>query len=179
MSPSELLEIIQSDFKLWENSETEVVGDTIKKTIHLPHGIGEFSISFGGITNATGRRNAAAMWGESIREEVDNAIGDEAVTARAAQRAAYSSEDDGAHGGPSEPNQDVPKGEAILDEEAIQALGKPTTFSTDPSCRLDELRAARDGHKEAASALDLEIKALTAYMEVMNADTKTDAPAED
>jgi hypothetical protein len=178
MNETELRSILHSDFKLWARADTEEDGSTLTKTIELPYNIGTFTLSFKGINNAEGRRNAAGIWGVSIREAVENAIGEESVTARAAQRAAQVSEDDGTHGGLGQPDPNVPKGEATSLTEAVPALSPLAEISTDPSSRLDELRRARDGHRKAAKALDLEISALTAYMEVMNANTQTDETEE-
>lgn len=176
MKPSELRPIINSDFQLWEAASTIEDEGVLTKEIDLPYGIGSFVLNFQGVDDATGRRNAAAMWGQAIRDIVDETIGDEAVTARAAQRAALTGEDDGAYGGPSESYPDDAKGEEILNEEAVQASGIPTTFSANPSNRLDELRGARDAHTKAARQLDREIAALTAYMEVMNDPTTDETP---
>lgn len=180
MTPSELNSIIQSDFKLWEKADTVQDGGTITKRLVLPHGIGDFQISFEGVNNAEGRRNAAAVWGDAVRNEVDNKIGDESVTARAAQRAAQAGEDTSRYTGPGEPDKDDAGPEEVSAKDSVQTHGEVATFSTDPSDRYDELVRYRGQLADKIKGLDIEIKALGAYMEVLNAqeDSETQASSE-
>lgn len=177
MTLTELREIQNSDFKLWEAAKTTEAGGVLTKEVDLPYGIGLFVLNFQGVEDATTRRNAAAMWGQAIRDEIENTIGNDAVTASAAQRTALLGGDDGEDGGPSKPYQDDAEAAEVDEEEAVSTFSTPATFSANPSRRLDELRRARDGHAKAARAIDLEVQALTAYMEVMNANTTTDETA--
>lgn len=184
ISPRELNQMMQSDNKLWERSSTVEEGGVLTKSIELPHGIGLFTISFEGVKDAAGRRNAAGIWGESIRDAVNDAIGDEAVTARAAQRAATISEDTG--GIISSSGSNTLRPEQVSQEEAVPTLSTIATGGAASSDRLHELlahRAALEGTVEDTlkriKGLDLEIKALEAYMEVMNAqEVQTGTPEE-
>jgi hypothetical protein len=169
MNIDQLRAIYQSDFKLWESASTVEEGSVITKTLDLPYGIGEVTLGFEGVKDAAGRRNAAGVWGQAVRDAIDNAVGEESVSARAAQKAARVSTDDGGYGGPSEPRQDDARQEEVPAEEAVPTLGGPSTLSTEPSNRLDELRDFRNQLAKRIKGLDLEIKALQAYVEVMNA----------
>lgn len=93
MSSRELTEkdvyaIMQSDIKLWEQATTQTVGTTVTKSMILPFGIGEMTVSFEGVDNGIKRRAAAEQWGAMVRERIKDRIDDDAITARAKQQAA-------------------------------------------------------------------------------------------
>jgi hypothetical protein len=169
VNQDELRAVIQSDFKLWEQSGTVTEGGTITKVVDLPYGIGHYELIFEGIKNAETRRNAAAIWGQSIRDVVDSAIGDEAVTSRAAQAAARASEDDGQDGRLINGHQNDARSAEVPTETSVPTLSSAPAISSDPSSQLDDIRRRRDEYLRIAKGLDLEIKALAAYVEVMNA----------
>ena len=86
---TEILNIMNSDFKLWERAETQDLGGgKVLKTITLPWGIGVTEVTLEGMTDAEKRRQAVGAYGEYIRSVIDERINDEAITARAKQAAA-------------------------------------------------------------------------------------------
>ena len=174
MNAEELREIYQSDFKLWERANTEEDGIVITKSLHLPYGIGEFTLGFEGVKDAAGRRNAAGVWGQAVRDAIDDAIGEDSVTARAAQKAPRVSEGDGGHGGLGQPNPYDAGQEEVPEKEAIPSFSGAAAGSTAAGDRLDALRRERDGCAKRIKGLDIEIKALQAYVEVMNAQEVSD-----
>lgn len=173
MNERDLRGILQSDFQLWERSETVEDGGMVTKIISLPHGIGDFRLTFEGINNAQGRLSAVGIWGQSIRDAVNDAVGDEAVSARAAQKAARVGPDDGNYGGLSESDPYDAGAVPVPAQETVSPLSEPATLSTDTSNRIDELRRFRVECAKRIKGLDLEIKALSAYLEVMNAQQDT------
>jgi len=95
METQELLSIMQSDMKLWDKASTEEVGPgKVVKTLDLPYGIGEYSVTLEGLNDADKRRSALASYGAHIRQIVKERIDDEAVTARAKAAAARSEQVD-------------------------------------------------------------------------------------
>lgn len=168
MNATELNEIMNSDMKLWERAETETKdsNSTVKKSLDLPHGIGLYSITFTGVTDAEKRRSAMQQWGDFVRAEVQNRIDDEAVSARAAQRAAKVSEDasrrDAEHGGGASGAASVPNTEAVPAHEP-----NPFTSREAAASRINECRGRIDYYTAQLEELRLEMKALTAFAEVM------------
>lgn len=183
MNSQELNEILQSDFKLWELADTAEEDGVVSKTLSLPHGIGEYTLRFEGINSADKRRAAATLWGESIRSAVADAISEESVTARAAQRAAYRVEDDDRESDSSESSDREPA--EVSGAEAVPSSSEDIdSIGADPANRLDALRGAIGHHEKRLRELRLEVKALEAYMEVINAqkvyaETNTDQVSED
>jgi len=167
MTPDSLRSILNSDFKLWESADTVEEGKTVTKTMDLPYGIGEFSLTFEGIGDAGGRRNAAGIWGEAVRNEVENKISDASVTARAAQKAALSGANDG--GDRTSDGGFAGGSEAVSDTKTVSAFSPPSTLAADPDRRLHELRDYFSSLRGESRRVEREIKALTAYMEVLNA----------
>lgn len=89
LSIPDALDIVQSDMKLWDKSDTEPLpGGAVRKTINLPWGIGVVSVNLEGLNDGKGRRNAVGAYAEYIRDIVKQAIDDEAVTSRAKAQAA-------------------------------------------------------------------------------------------
>ena len=183
ITPRELNQMVQSDNKLWENAETIDTGNgTLTKTLFLPHGIGQFSLTFEGVHDAAGRRNASGVWGESVRYAVEEAIGDEAVSSRAAQAAALAGTDTSRI--LSSDGSNTLRSEPVPSQEAIPTLGEAPTSGATPSDRLHELVAYRatledlitEAHKRL-KGLDREVKALEAYKEIMNDSAKYESSA--
>lgn len=171
MTEIELGNILQSDMKLWDmavknfNDKGQLVVFT-----ELPHGIGRYEIIFEGVDNAIQRRAAAEQWGASIRGAVADVISEDAVTSRAEQALARTSRDaDQLHvisGADREFAKEMVDSPPVqTHEERVNALGK------DPADRLDGLRGLCDEYTGNIRAMQQEIKALTAYVEVMDAYT--------
>jgi hypothetical protein len=170
----ELREIIQSDFKLWEMSETKVEGTNIVKTITLPHGIGEFSLTFEGVHDAKSRRGAVEYWGAAIRDAVDNVISDEAVEARAAQALARNRERDsvaddrpvrsGDTAGVDGPETKVDQAPDKGPEETFTLIG---ASPADIAGRLDAIRGEQQRLRERLIELEQEGRGLVAYLEAI------------
>ena len=165
MDEKELRAILNSDFKLWNAADTVEEGNVVTKTIELPYGIGPFTLSFEGAADAKGRRNATSIFGQSVRDAVEERISEESITARAAQKAAMASEDSG--GGDSGDGGDTPGSGDVSTQEAVSAFGTATTFDTDPARRLHELRELAAKHSLESKRLLTEAKALEAYLEII------------
>jgi len=172
MNAVELNEILQSDMKLWDIAEktTNDKGQLIVKT-ELPHGIGEFVITFEGVTNGLKRRAAAEQWAANIRGAIDEAVGDEAVTARAEQAAARAGGDAGelspATGNDRDGSTPIPDSASVqAHEEHADPVGEdiPSRYA-----RLSGEHAALIARQRV---IERELKALTAYMEVINAQSE-------
>lgn len=168
MNAVELNEIMQSDMKLWDmaSKSQNDKGQLVVKT-ELPHGIGEYVIAFEGVDNGIGRRGAMEQWAASIRGAVDDAIGEESVTARAQQSAALTGGEAGelyAIGGPNSGGTTTISDRPTIQthEEKLDALGK------DPATRLDGLQRLCSEYTGHVRSMQQEMKALQAYVEVMN-----------
>lgn len=79
----ELSEVLNSDFKLWEFAETEESGTSITKSLNLPYGIGEVTVTLEDVHDATTKRGAVEAFGDYVRGLVKQRTDDEEVTARA------------------------------------------------------------------------------------------------
>jgi hypothetical protein len=174
MDVQELSGILQSDMALWDRAEksTNDKGQLVVKT-ELPHGIGEFVITFEGVTNAIQRRAAAEQWAANIRAAISDIISEESVTARAQQALARTGGDsDQLHalsGFDREFAKEIPDGPTVqTHEEQVDALGQ------DPASRLAGLRRLCDQYTLNIRSMRREIEALTAYVEVMNADKENE-----
>ena len=89
MEIKEALDIMNSDFKLWEAATDEDVGPgVVNKTINLPWGIGDVTVTMEGMNDAGKRRAAVGSYGEYIRGLIRERTADESVEARAKQAAA-------------------------------------------------------------------------------------------
>ncbi len=170
----ELREIVQSDMKLWEKSDTQVDGTSVTKTLTLPYGIGDFSITFEGVHDAKTKRGAVEYWGEAVREAVNDVISDEAVEARAAQAAARNSERDGASDAESVPATDSPgvvRKEKQVDqapdkgaEEAFTLLG---ASPADVASQLDSIRREQQRLRDRLLELEQQGRGLVAYLDAI------------
>ena len=169
MNEEDLREILQSDFKLWEAASTTLaddVTDRLVKEIDLPYDIGLFSVTFEGVKDATSRRDAVAQFAATVRNEIDNRIGEAAVTARAAQRP---SRVGSIYGQLTGIDGDSTSGRSPLpDAQTVPAYGQGSfTISDDPGTRLDELREEYGVCLARATTIKREVKALEAYVAVM------------
>ena len=89
MEIKDALDIMSSDFKLWESATSEDLGNgSVAKTITLPWGIGEYTVTMEGMNDANKRRAAVGAFGEHIRGVINDRINDEAITGRAQVAAA-------------------------------------------------------------------------------------------
>lgn len=98
MDIKEVLDLMHSDFKLWERATSEDLGEgVVAKTITLPWGIGEYTVNMEGMNDANKRREAVAAFGNHIRDVIEERIDDEAITSRAQAAAARAKQDDSGH----------------------------------------------------------------------------------
>ena len=89
MEINEALNIMSSDFKLWERATDEPTGaGKIRKTLNLPWGIGEYVVDLEGMNDASKRRAAVSSYGELIRRVIKERTDDTNVTSRAQTAAA-------------------------------------------------------------------------------------------
>lgn len=128
LSVLDALDLMQSDMKLWDHAEKEIVGEgRMALTLNLPWGIGQHTVTLEGLSNAQGKRNAVGAYGEHIRAVIKERIDDEAVTARARQAAArrepVDSTDSTSSSG-AEPVQDQQAVQAETVQEAGQAYSQ-------------------------------------------------------
>ena len=95
LTVEEIQSIMQSDMKLWETADTEQPTPTsITKSLNLPYGIGETSVTLEGLTDAGSKKGAVAGYGDYIRNLIRDRTDDEAVEARAKQAAARAEQAD-------------------------------------------------------------------------------------
>lgn len=156
LSKREAIDIMQSDMKLWDTATTEVQKDgTIVKSLHLPFGIGETSVTLQGLTDAGKKRHAVTAFGEYIRGLIEERIDDDAVTARAKAAAAKAEQADSADSpssgsGPERVRE--PTVQAPVDEEADQAheadvgqaLGLGETLAAQRATLREQIGRAED-----------------------------------
>jgi len=84
MKINDALDIMNSDYKLWQAAEdTDLGGGRVEKAITLPWGIGEYKVTLEGMKDAGKRRDAVGQYGQHIRDLIDERINDEAITSRA------------------------------------------------------------------------------------------------
>lgn len=184
MNEQEFQAILNSDSKLWDHATTEIVGpNAIKKTITIPWGIGEKVVTLEGTGDAKGKREAFSAFGGYVRELVDDRIGDEAVEERAKQAASKALRDadqlsmeqsaDSGAGGLGQVSQGV---QEAPDKGAVQTFGGPSVGGEGPAARLARLRAERSAAEDFVGEATIEIEALNAYMEILNAPAHKKAP---
>lgn len=175
---------MQSDMKMWDSAKTEDLGNgKIRKTIVLPYGIGETTVTLEGITDAGKRRNAVAGYGEYIRGLIDEQINDEVITSRAQQAAQAAGERASElHAGDGIDRQvaaEVPRTEAVPAHGEIFIPTRETIGG-----RLDELRRQLRDLKTKVGVCEAEIAGLTAYKGALDAQqiqtkTPSDSDGED
>lgn len=172
LSIQEALDIVNSDFKLWERATDTPTKTGVSKTLVLPWGIGEVTVNVEGVHDAKTRRNAVGMYGEYIRGLVKEATDDEAVTSRAAAKAARAEQADsgdsdgvnavGVSGRPPEEEATTDAGEAH--EEAFETapdlgadlLARRAALVT----RLDRLRAEVERCEREGRGIDSALTAM-------------------
>ena len=147
MEVIEILDIMNSDFKLWEAAEDEDVGPgKVNKTINLPWGIGEVTVTREGMNDAGKRRAAVGAYGEHIRGLIRDRTSDESVEARAKQAAARAelanSEDSDGVGG-VEPVHGGPEAEEEVQEEVTEEAARPYGPAAEQSLGLRETLTLR------------------------------------
>jgi hypothetical protein len=191
----EFINMLNHDMKLWDMAEESPganPGEITKTLRGIPWGIGELEVTLSGITSADARRSAIATFADYVRGGIDERINDEAVEARAAQAAALAREDTGdipvdvgGNTGSGEVATRTGEVQEAPREGAVQTLGVPPRGDADPAARLLELRGYIDDTeglvaeaRAGIAAARKEIKALNAYMEVLNETTDPDAGVE-
>jgi hypothetical protein len=138
LSVKDALDIMQSDMKLWERAEKNPVdGGGVALSLHLPWGIGLYTVNLEGMGDAKGRRNALGAYGEHIRGVIKERIDDESITSRAKSAAARSEQDD---------RRDSPRNDRVPE---------PTGPATTP-------KGPRKAHRQTSSALISDREALIA-----------------
>lgn len=136
----ETLDMMHSDFRLWERAQKEQVGSTLSLTLVLPWGIGRRQMNLEGITNAESQRKAVSTFGEWIRSLIDEATNDEAVTSRAAAKAARAEQDDSGRSAGGLPPVPEDTGDKA---EALESAGIPHQEDAFGPVGLRETLAAR------------------------------------
>lgn len=133
LSKREIIDLMQSDMKLWDRAETnDMGGGKITKSLNLPFGIGECVVTLEGLKDAGKKREAVGSYGAYIRGLVREQIDDEAVSARAASAAArskYASSGDSVLVDPS--GSPVPTSQEEVVEEAGQSHEEDATSDAD------------------------------------------------
>lgn len=174
MTETEFLAILASDSKLWELAGTNVNEDGMTKTLDIPWGIGKIEVTLEGVDNAAGRRAAFSAFGDYVRGLVDDKTSDDAVTAKAEQALARAgSEPDRL---PDSGRTGIGRPAPLPDQETMATYDVPATLSADPANRLSELRRAVRGAEDFVAKTLVEIKALEAYVEIINASAHKEAP---
>ncbi len=177
MNKQEFLGMMESDSKLWETAETSAEGDKVVKTIDIPWGIGKTTVTLEGIGNVNGRRAAFSSFGEYIRGLVNDRISDDAITARAEQAAEKVSETSDrfiAIAGTSPVTT-----EEAFNKNPIPSFDEVGLQDQDPATRLTKLRRGCDLARAYIDDTTTEIKALEAYMEIINASGNKKPPLSD
>lgn len=160
---------MQSDIQLWEKALTQETDETLTKTVTLPYGIGVYSLTFERPASGEQRRFAAATWAESIRTAINDVIGEDAVTARAAQAPARSSESNDSINSSGGTGAHTEAGGTQAVEGSVPSLGGFADHATECSYRLDAIRDEIMRTQKKLADLKKEQRALSAYMEVINA----------
>ncbi len=187
MNTSEWLSIMHHDVKMWELAEKEEVRGGLQLTMRdMPWGIGDAVVTLEGITNAIERQNAVGSYGAYIRGLIDEEINDEAVEARAKQASAFAREDaDTAALGLGRDRDSAGVGgtpspvQGVVGEDAVPTFMQAATVSADPTTRLAELRAAVGEAQAYITSTSREIKALEAYVAVMETQKAPEPEAEE
>ncbi len=177
LNEKDFLNMMQSDSKLWETAESETKGDKLVKTIYIPWGIGETTVTLEGLDNVNGRRAAFSTYGEYIRGLVDNQISEESITARAEQAAARAS--DSADRQPDTTGPSPQDTEAIFDTETVPSFEINGTLPANPADKLAELKRRCTAAAAYITETHIEINALEAYMEIINASGNKKPPSDD
>lgn len=179
----EFLNLMNHDTKLWNMAEKVMDGSNMILTLrNVPWGIGDLEVTLEGMDNAIAKRNAVGAFAQYIRSEVDERINDEAVTARAAQDAAFAranaselSMDRGNDRGSAGVAGAGAQVQEVANQKAVSPFGQIEALGSHPATRLSDLRRfVEQAEAVIAEARDYiakynkEIKALEAYMRVLN-----------
>lgn len=174
MEIREVLDIMNSDFKLWEQATSEDLdGGRVAKTIILPWGIGEYRIVLEGMTNADTRRGAVSAYGDHIRGLIDDRINDQAITSRAQVAASKaepidSGDSDGSSGGLGVRDTGVPTPD---DEEAEEAhdedASRPSNWGDDIATQRAQVEGEIDRHTIELSRLLRQLRGIDAAIAAM------------
>ena len=147
MEVKDALDIMNSDFKLWERAvDTELGGGKMAKTLTLPWGIGEYTVTMEGMNNAEQRRNAVSEYGKHIRYVIDERTNDEGIVGRAQVAAARTEQDD------SEDSVGSDRGVGVRDEAPLQDARE----ETGEACKEDAEEPEQFGADFAARRLEVE-----------------------
>lgn len=177
MDKQEALNSMNSDHRLWEKAETkDLGGGRIEKVLTLPWGIGETRVTLEGMTDAGKRRAAVSGYGEYIRGVIEEAISDDAVTARAEQAAARAKQDDSGDSiilGGEQRVRDTPVPEEV-DAPADQAhqgdAPIPLGFRETLIARRIDISSQRNEHERRVRELDKELRAINSAIESLEED---------
>ena len=155
MKINDALDIMNSDYKLWQAAvDNDVGGGRVEKTITLPWGIGEYKVTLEGMNDAGKRREAVGQYGQHIRDLIDERINDDAVTSRAKAAAARSEQADSEDSDGLDREVNVRTGtgaeevQEAADEGPEEAYGSATEGNVDLREVLVARRAALDGRIE-------------------------------
>jgi len=186
MDIQETLDIMNSDFKLWERATGEDLGGgKVTKTINLPWGIGEVTVTLEGMTDATKRRGAVSSYGEYIRGLIDEQTNDEAITSRAQVHAANAQPTDSESGAdslgggpervrePSVQEGDVPQAGQAHKEHATRPVGLReilTARKVEIDDEVEYFTERRDTSIEELIALAQDLKAVEAGLAALGDD---------
>ncbi len=171
MNEAQLRAILHSDMKLWDAC-TEENGE---RFLELPHGIGRVAISMEGIDDGAKRAAAVGSFGDYIRSQVKDKVGEEAVTARAKQKAADTLD---AGGEPSVErgidNTTVGLGwepgnfSEVSDKETVAAPNVLTTGPEELARQTDELRERIALTESHLDTLRFQLRAGMVLLEMYN-----------
>lgn len=170
MNEKEILGIMASDMKLWDKATTTEEDGLLIKTLYgLPWGIGDFSVRFEGVHNAEQRRAAVNQFGQVVRDEINNRIDDEIVSARAAQKAALHSDDSDRE--TSRDSSDGSPGEKAVGGSTIQTFEEAgQDFGSTIHRRVSNLQSSVKALRQELRLKEKELAALEAALKVFSAD---------
>lgn len=169
MEIKEALNLMNSDFKLWEKADTkDLGGGKIAKTLDLPWGIGEYTVELEGMNDSNKRRAAVGAYGEHIRGIIKERTDDEIVTSRAKAAAARAEFAD------STDSDSLGTDEGLRDEsvptEAVQAAGEAYQEDvTKPVILGADFPAERAAIESRIERLEAELTSARRDLRVINA----------
>ncbi len=160
--------------ELIQTADIVVVGDGgVEKTITLPWGIGEHTVTLEGMNDAGTRRGAVSTYGEYIRGLIDERINDESVTSRAQAAVGRSEQADsedsiGVSGGLGVRNETVQAQSGATTEEVYQeSVEGPADFGDDLVARRASLDGRIEFHIGEVARLSRQLKGIDAAIEAM------------
>ncbi len=171
MNEEQLRAILHSDMKLWDACAEE----NGERFLELPHGIGRVAISMEGIDDGQKRAAAVGSFGDYIRSQVENKIGNEAISSRAKQKAAdnldrdgedvVGSGDDNSPGGVARATGQVSE---VFDQEAMATPNVLTTGPEELARQTDELRERIALTESHLDTLRFQLRAGMVLLEMYN-----------